>query len=248
MSLSQAYSLDRRSFDLVSVDLFDTLLLRDHTTQHQRFAEVAKILSANLHAAGHDVDARTLLELRLRVHGLAYQATSIERPDGDADVLRMIEIQASLIGIDRSLVPLILSAELEVERRHLAPNRPLLRLLASLRAAGNRIIAISDMYLSTEALEGLVREIVGFSPVDKIYVSCDFDLTKRSGQLFAKVAAQENVQPRRMLHLGDDKHSDVAMARAAGCQAILLGRPDGLRVIKAIHALLNPPPQAVVQK
>jgi len=237
LSLAQFSSIDPKSFDLISVDLFDTLLLRDYSVQRSRFLEVAKTLSKTLQASGCQFSSGTLLGLRRRIHQVAYQAVSVEGLNGDAALARMIETQLALLGLDRSAASLFLAAELEVETRRLKPNLPLVRLLSALRESGKRVIAISDTYFSKENLELLVGRTVGNSPIERIYASCDLGLTKHSGLVFSEVAKLEKVTLPRLLHCGDDAHADLAMPRAAGCQAVLLPRPAWVLFLRHLSAL-----------
>lgn len=237
MSLGQLRAIDIQTFDLVSVDMFDTLLLRDFSTQRERFEEVARRLAGQLGRRGYRVDAATLLKLRCLVHDLAYLAVMMERPAGDATLAGMIHIQLAMLGLDQSLAGLFVEAELAVEVGRLVPNTPLLGLLRSFRAAGKRLVVVSDMYFSRENLEFLLRTLLPDHPIDRIYVSSDIGLTKHSGRLLSRIAELEGVAPNRILHCGDHPHADVAMSRAAGCQAVLLRRPTWVHVLRRLSAL-----------
>jgi HAD superfamily hydrolase (TIGR01549 family) len=239
LSLSYFRDLEIDSFDMISVDIFDTLLLRDHTVQRLRFREVAKALSGSLQALGWQGGVSILFDVRRRVHDSAYRAVALERPDGDATLSRMAEIQALLLGLDKSTISLFIAAELEIERLRLTANKFLCPFLKDLRRQGKRVIAISDTYLSVQNLEDLIRDLVHDSPVQKIYSSSDLGLTKHSGRVFERVATLENVPLGRIVHCGDNEHSDVRMARAAGCQAILLPRPAWMRLSRKLFAALT---------
>jgi predicted HAD superfamily hydrolase len=237
LSLSRLYALDRKTFDIVSVDVFDTTLLRNNKGQRRRFAEVAVELSRRLAREGYAFDVGLLYRLRVAVQGLAYQAVRIERPEGDAKLLRMQEIQSVLLGIDPSCIPHMLEAELEVERRSLSANRALIDWLVAIRAEGKPVIAISDIYLPETAVNDLLFEGTGGTTIVRTYVSADLGQTKHSGKLFASVAASEGVPLARMLHCGDHPRSDLAMPRAAGMQAVLLRRPPLQRAIRKLSSL-----------
>jgi FMN phosphatase YigB (HAD superfamily) len=237
MSLARLRSVAQESFDVLSLDVFDTLLLRDASSQRERFAEVAVVLAGLLRERACEVDARTLFALRRRTHALAYEAVSLERPDGDATLARMSEIQASLLGLDPSIMELFIAAELDIESRHLTPNHKLIRLVEELRRDGKRVIAVSDMYLSAVEIGQLMTRVTGGIPVQRIYTSCEFGVTKRSSRLFAAVAAAEAVPPERLLHYGDDECADWTMARAARCQAFLFRRPNWMLAARKLAAL-----------
>ncbi|MGA2288039.1 hypothetical protein [Bradyrhizobium sp.] len=237
MSLSALYALDRNTFDIVSVDVFDTTLLRNNKGQRRRFAEVAVELSRRLAREGHAFDVGLLYRLRVAVQGLAYQAVRIERPEGDATLARIQQIQSVLLGIDPSCVRHMLEAELAVERRSLSANRALIDWLVAIRAEGKPVIAISDIYLPETVVNELLFTSTGGTTIDRTYVSSDLGLTKHSGKLFASVAASEGVPLARMLHCGDHPRSDLAMPRAAGMQAVLLPRPRLQRAIRKLSSL-----------
>jgi HAD superfamily hydrolase (TIGR01549 family) len=231
------------AFDIISVDIFDTILLRDSSIQRVRFMEAARLLSAKLQVEHHIVDSHVLLQARHLVHKLVYRAVGLERPDGDATLVRMAEIQASLAGLEASLVPLFIEAELETECQHLAANKCLREFLSNLRQLGKRVIAISDTYMSAQNIRFLIQNLIEESPIEQVYTSSDLNLTKHSGQIFERVAHLENASCDRIVHCGDNVHSDVAMARAAGCHAIFLPRSTWVkasRKVSAAVALSNP--------
>ena len=91
-----------------------------------------------------------LFRTRCEVHRLAYRAVAFERPNGDATLEGMARIQASLLGLEASLIPLFIEFELEIERKRLVSNKSLCEFLRSLRDRGKRVIAISDTYLSVQ--------------------------------------------------------------------------------------------------
>jgi FMN phosphatase YigB (HAD superfamily) len=240
LSLSALYALDRRTFDIVSVDVFDTTLLRNNKGQRKRFAEVAAELSRRLLTReGHAFDVGLLYNLRSAVHGLAYQAVRIERPEGDATLARMQQIQSVLLGLDPSCIAHMHEVEIAIERRSLSANRALIKWLADMRAEGKPVIAISDIYLPAKAVNDLILEKIGGTPIERTYVSSDLGLTKHSGKLFASVAAIEGIPLARMLHCGDHPRSDLAMPRAAGMQAVLLPRPPLQRAIRKVSSFFG---------
>jgi FMN phosphatase YigB (HAD superfamily) len=239
LTLFELNKLDRSTFDVVSIDVFDTALLRDNKGERRRFFELASELSRRLGQEGYKIDIDFLYSLRLTIQNLAYQAVAIERPDGDAALSRIQLIQCILLGLDRSFIPQMQEAEIATEKQSLRANKDLIKCLLALRAEGKRVIAISDMYLPAAAVNDLIVDKVGTLPIERTYVSSDVGLTKRSGKIFASVAQVEGVPLARMLHCGDHPISDVDMPRAAGMQAIFLPRPRLQRLSRKASALAN---------
>jgi HAD superfamily hydrolase (TIGR01549 family) len=171
------------------------------------------------------------------VHDLSYRAVAIDRPHGDVQLTRVAEIQASLLALDKSAVALFLEAEKELECRHLTGNLQLCRALHRLRERGKRAIAVSDTHFSERELRTLIQNLTPDLPVQQIYSSSDLGLTKHSGRVFERVAMLEGIPAGRIVHCGDDVHSDFKMARAAGWQAVLMRRPARMRLSRKVFAM-----------
>jgi FMN phosphatase YigB (HAD superfamily) len=237
-SLLMLSQLDAGAIDVLSSDLFDTVLLRDLSTEAERLDEAARTAAALIGASPTGLSA-----LRRSLHSMAYAAVAAERPQGDASLAAICRTMSFAIGGGAAEAETIMRTEVETDIRHLAPNRRLLAEYEALRASGIRIIATTDTYYATTDVERILHEVVGPHPFARIYASCDVGLTKHRGGLFPEVARQENVAAVRILHVGDDRNADVDRARAAGWQAIHLPRSRWRRWGKAVRRMtrLNKP-------
>lgn len=127
--------------------------------------------------------------------------------------------------------------EIKAEGRFLYPNPAIAQLIARARLAGRRVIAISDIYLSSAQVDGLLRG-AGIQ-VDKVYTSSDHrthDLGKYNGKLFDLVLKSEGLVAERVLHVGDNPVSDVANAQAAGLCAIETRQLHRIHTANDVHA------------
>lgn len=203
----------------ISTDVFDTLLLRDHSVQRERFAAACVRAAPIL-----GVDASSLLTLRRTFHQSAYRAVAMARPTGEASLAAIDAALATALGLGPGSAEILRRTEVEVDAEHLRPNRPFLDLLEDAAAHGTRVIAVSDTYYSKDDLGHLLDAVVGPHPVVAVYASADVGLTKHSGELFDEVARREGKPPARFLHVGDNRTADVARARAASWQAVHLPR------------------------
>lgn len=105
--------------------------------------------------------------------------------------------------------------EFEIRGCHL---NPLIRLIYDKAKEENkRVIATSDMYLGKDIVEKILS---GNSYVmDEIYVSCDYNKTKGSGELFDLVSEKENANKEKFIHFGDNYISDYSEAINRGIEA-----------------------------
>jgi predicted HAD superfamily hydrolase len=228
---------DSAAIDMVSVDLFDTVLLRDHRCERRRFLMMARQARDALAQADFRLSTQALYRARLDAQRLAYRALEAVRPQGDVPLARIFHLQTTILGLPPRAAEILKTVELTFEASNLRPNRPLLRRLAALRAEGKRIIAISDIYLPREGLCQLLDRLAPGHPLDAVYCSAELNLTKRSSKLFGAVLEIERATAGRVLHLGDDRRADLEMARRAGLQSRWLPR-RGMKLLRKLDGVL----------
>jgi putative hydrolase of the HAD superfamily len=111
--------------------------------------------------------------------------------------------------------------------------------LVKARSRGCRLVVVSNWDVSLHE----VLERLELAPLlDGIVTSAAVGARKPSAVIFKRALALARVQPRDALHVGDSVEDDVAGARAAGIEAILLRRdgsagPAGVRTIATLAAL-----------
>ncbi|NBL00453.1 MAG: glycosyltransferase, partial [Erysipelotrichia bacterium] len=84
------------------------------------------------------------------------------------------------------------------------------------------IIITSDMYLDKDTVQAILKKN-GIDGWDTFYLSSEQGKKKDTGKLFALLkeeAALKNIQPNKILHIGDNWIGDVKCAREAGIHAI----------------------------
>jgi len=96
--------------------------------------------------------------------------------------------------------------------------------LSTVKASGRKVGLISNW---DERLRPLLNELQLTSHFAVIAVSCEVGCTKPKIEIFHHCAAQLGLPPASILHIGDSASEDVAGARAAGMQAVLLERKAG---------------------
>lgn len=221
-------------FDLVSTDIFDTLILRDYSLYKERISAAADLFARRTAMYGIASDMSKLAELRYDLHKIMYRAVDLERRTNEVAFEDVARIISYAVCGDHSLAESYKHCEIEVEAQHLRANRSVVRHLNRLLEAGKRIIAMSDSFYSANDLSALIGKIVEDRPISVIYSSADLNQTKHAGGMFQKVAELEGVAPKRILHFGDSYHSDVLRARQAGFEGVHLPRSGFYRISRAV--------------
>jgi len=227
------------SFDLVSTDVFDTLLLRTLRSERSRRMRAETLFASFLARRGIHVSPRTLAQARMIAQRLAFRAADISGEESEVRLSDLVERQARILSLPPECVRRRIEIETEVELSSLRVNTQLVDALKAHKLAGSRIVAISDTTLSGEAVESLVSHMCGPDLFSRIYASADLGLTKRAGGIFRRVLELENTAPERVLHMGDDKRADVDRPQAAGITVRHLPRAGLLSLLRRADGALT---------
>ncbi len=187
-----------RSF--VSVDVFDTLLWRETLFPADAFM---MLLPERPRLGLH---ARTLAE---RCATFACR--------------RLLSSEPTLEDIYR-LLPSHSTRELQIENDVCVANPMCLEWVSRMIEQGVKLVAVSDMYLTSDQIGRLLRKC-GYPPIP-IYSSATEQRTKSdAGKLFAQVWRYHDIQAADAIHVGDNPHSDIAMAQQLGVATCRLSTP-----------------------
>jgi FMN phosphatase YigB (HAD superfamily) len=206
------------SAEVLSFDVFDTILLRRPIGERERLLRAARKIELR---SGGRVDAKAYYVMRRQAQRLGYRTVDVAGGTGDVRFNDMLSRVVALLGLPADIATLCRDAELEVENTSLRLNQTLAEDMRTAKAAGKRIIAVSDTAWSSEDLAALIEPRLGKGIIDRFYSSADEGLTKRAGGLFARVLAEEQRQASAFLHIGDDRLADVDQAHRAGLHAFL---------------------------
>lgn len=103
---------------------------------------------------------------------------------------------------------------------------------------GKKIIAISDMYLSKDVVQEILKNC-GYD-IQSVYVSCEYQKSKKNGSLFKFALFNENLSKKEVLHIGDSWRADYLSAKLLGIDAHRICRTitrfNTKRFIKQIRA------------
>jgi predicted HAD superfamily hydrolase len=212
-----------------SFDVFDTCLTRKFAAPSDLFLELAHRLQRRFPALLAHFDPETLRVSRQEAENDARAKLGRE----EAPLEEIWRAFAARMGVaelwEHSAI------ELALEEESLRPIVRCLREIERLRAAGSRILFISDTYFSREFIEAQLQRHEFLRPEDGVYVSSEWGKTKATGHLFQLVLKTENIPAASLYHQGDHARSDVAIPRALGikCRHIpFCATPQEVRLIE----------------
>jgi predicted HAD superfamily hydrolase len=192
-----------------SFDIFDTCLVRIWAKPSDLFWEL-----------GHQLSQESLIKispsewqlLRIKAELLAREALSY----GEVTIEEIYKEFDALLGWSSHEMTYAAQKELDLELKSLRVIPSVIKRINTLRSEKSKILYISDMYLSEENIRSILREKGIYRSEDTIYVSSRWKLTKSTGKLFQYCLDQESIAPSNLTHLGDNHHSDVAVAKKLG--------------------------------
>ncbi len=185
----------------VSVDVFDTLLIRKNDDENHRFFLVSKIASSLL-----KIKTDKIFEARLFAHHACYSIRL--NNEAEPSILKILTVMCNYLGVEKGKIDKLIEIEIDFETTQLTPNENLIRVLNSIK---NRdIILLSDMYLTSKHIRSLLEKLNVKLPDLEIFSSSDFGLSKRSGSSFKILL--KNRKMTEGLHIGDNFKSDILNA------------------------------------
>lgn len=198
-----------------SFDIFDTCITRMHAYPRDVFYDLGlRIAPASLSELDRTRFAKKFQRARIRAEKIANWRAR-RRGYEHAPILSIYQNLRWLMHLDRSVAELV-QAELAIEEETLYPIEETLMQLRALRAAGHRILFISDMYIPALMLRPMLERMGVMEAGDRLYVSCDAGVSKHSGKLFQHVLQAEGLRGDQLQHTGDNVHADISMAKKLG--------------------------------
>lgn len=178
--------------DVISFDIFDTLLMRKTLEPRDVFAMEER----ELQSQGEEIPFATW-----RPAAEIEQLQQGYFPNFD-EIYRYLQEQH---GLTEETVRRWKQREWEIENEVLVPREDLVEALRYAKAQGKTVCLTSDMYFSKPDMERLLeaKNITGY---DAVFVSCDFQASKGDGGLFRSVL--DLAHDRSVLHIGDNEQVD----------------------------------------
>ena len=210
-----------RKVEVVSFDLFDTLIARNILW----FEDLVEIIEQKLHNKG--VDIKEFVQKRISLEKKLSCGRSPKLEEIYAELLKDLNVE------DFNAFEL---AELEyrTDCELICPRKDMIGLIHQIKKLGKSVYITTDSYYTKQQIEFLLKQN-GIDEIDGVIVSCEYD-TKKTEKLFEKLIEEAGTS--RIIHIGDDIASDIESAMAWGLKSFhiynteeLLDKVGGLGLI-----------------
>lgn len=203
--------------ECVTFDIFDTLVERRTGKPETVFAMLAPLASKHGFKGTDFVAARKAAELAARTLAGEREVTISEIYDAFS--------RASKLPLEQCFALADAECALEIE---VCDVKQIGRMLFDTALSqGLQVCLLSDIYLPRSTVEAILEK-AGIRGYSDLLVSSQIGATKHYGSMFENLIAKVGKAPERIVHVGDNPHSDVAMPRAKGMGALLMQKSDAM--------------------
>jgi predicted HAD superfamily hydrolase len=218
---------DLEGIQVLSFDVFDTLLLRNDKYELERYLEMSQQFHDYLLSQG--IERFSLWDVyaaRLTAFKTCYRTVKPNCTVREGRLIDVLNLIAKILELDLKVVDRLLEIEINYETANLRTNPAIDSFLKHPKIIDKKIIFVSDMYLSGEQIQLLVKKYYPKIDLFKTYSSADIGLTKSSALLYERIIHDLGINRKAILHFGDNFHADVYQAKKSGLQAIHLPIPE----------------------
>ena len=193
--------ISSKDIKVISFDIFDTLLLRPAINPTDIFYLIDKKVKSlyNLDFIKYRMDAESKLQNNL------------------ASLDEIYDFIRREYNLSFQQTELLKREELLCEKQVLTKRDDIYELYLYAIKLGKRIIATSDMYLSSSFLREVLKKN-GYDKISRIYVSNECKARKDTGELYPYIKDKEKTS--NILHIGDNYNSDYQKCIEANITAV----------------------------
>lgn len=194
--------------EIISFDIFDTLLLRNVMEPKDIFRVV-------------DVEYYGKYNKKINFYKKRIEAENKARSISNKEEITFDEIYTILSKEYGEKVSEILrKLEIEAEMKFIIPNKYIFDLYNYAIEKKKKVILISDMYLSKKQLTDILEKN-RYKDFDELFVSSEINRTKASGSMYSYIKDNLNIsKSEKWIHIGDNYVSDVKMADKNGINGL----------------------------
>ena len=178
-----------KNYDVISFDIFDTILLRPYAKPKNVFQHLESIYNI--------------------------EEFSKYREKAEEEYSRLHNIKHVNYDEIYKVLPekfqFLKEKEIEIEKDTIYVNKEMLEIFNYTKLLGKKIIFVTDMYFSSNIIKEFL-ELNGIVGDYDIYVSAELRKAKYDKTLFQHLISKLNVNPKNILHIGNNLHSDYYMS------------------------------------
>ena len=204
-------------YDIISFDIFDTLIFRPFAHPWDLFMIV-----------GYKLKCPDFMRIRREAEKEARENAKDTKGNTEVTIYDIYQVVERLTGIPKEKG---IAVELETEMEFCFPNPYMQKIYNILLEQGKTIIITSDMYIPEVEMKKILLKCE-YKNYSKLFVSCDYNCSKRDTGLYDLILRQFDINEKKLklVHIGDNYSSDIQAANSVGIET---------RYYKNVHEIGN---------
>lgn len=196
-----------KNYDYVSFDVFDTLVKRNVAEPEDVFSIIEKMVGGSFR--------------KRRIYAECKARDKIRSKSNSKSVVFQKEVTLSDIYsyMDYEKRDALQKLEIEIEYMLATPNIPMLDVYNRCIEDGKRVYLISDMYLSKDVVERILKKC-GINVYNELFLSSDRQKSKSDGTLYRDFL-KEGIKPSQVIHIGDTFGADYIQPKKLGKERVI---------------------------
>ncbi len=211
---------------MYSFDVFDTLITRNTANPWGIFALMKNRLCRERtenDIADYVID--NFFELRIHSEELVRKSGMFQ--NREEVTLHDIYKSMALCGcLDDRQIEYLCELEKETEIANVVGIDENIQRLKKLIEIGERVILISDMYLSADTISLMLQKADEIFKEIPLYVSSEYGARKTTGNLYRKVRDLERIEYEEWTHIGDNIYQDIEVPYLLGIKVELFSKAE----------------------
>lgn len=210
---------------LYSFDIFDTLIERKTVSPFGTFACVREMMiQSKLNFPQYFINDFINIRREAEANVREYYKKSIDIRGNNRLEITFDEIYvriAELHNLNSNQIEFLKKSELEAEYDNCIPKKDMIAKVKELVKNNEKVVLISDMYLSKEIIRKILEKAAPFLAELPLYLSSDYGVQKTTKQLYLQVYKELDYNFKEWIHYGDNKFADGEKAQEINIKPVL---------------------------
>lgn len=208
------------SNDIISFDLFETLIMR----KVLRAQDIFDIVAAKVNE-------------QYRINFVELRNSALTALPANSNIQSIYNKMQEISGLDMNELNEIKLIEIEVEKKFLIPRKDLIQ-LAKMIQQSKEVYIITDMYLTHEILIDILKGYGLSITEDHMLVSCELMKSKEDGGIW-EFYNKNIVKDRKALHIGDNLETDIKKSMEYGISAYYIRNAYDMLLNSSLRGLIE---------
>ena len=190
--------------DIISIDIFDTLIMRKSLSPDDIFRQIERELSEK-----YDINL-SFAEMRIESENISFKESN-----GAYSIDSIYHNMQNHFSLSHDITTLFKKVELATELENIVPRSIMVDAMHYAKNLQKKVILTSDIYLPGTFVRKLLFACNIFdNDYDKLFISCEVNKTKYNGDLWDYY--KELYRDKTILHIGDNDFIDITQANNHG--------------------------------